>query len=104
MQYQIEVKDSKSKPRCEPFAGNDRFQCSQLPVGLVATTVHLAPRASWLTRMRRSAGGAPQHGHHPPTSHGKSTAISRTVGTLRLCNSASNDALNRRRKPGHQLF
>jgi len=27
----------------EPFPGNDRVQCSQLPVGRVATTVHLGP-------------------------------------------------------------
>ena len=27
----------------ERFAGNDRVQCSQLPVGRVATTVHLGP-------------------------------------------------------------
>jgi len=27
----------------EPFAGNDRVQCSKLPAGRVATTVHLGP-------------------------------------------------------------
>ena len=27
----------------EPFAGNDRVQCSQLPAGRVATTVHFGP-------------------------------------------------------------
>ena len=29
----------------EPFAGNERVHCSQLPAGLVATTVHLGPYA-----------------------------------------------------------
>jgi effector-binding domain-containing protein len=27
----------------EPFAGNDRIHCSQLPAGRVATTVHFGP-------------------------------------------------------------
>src|SRR5437773_3895695 len=27
----------------EPFAGNDRVHCSQLPVGHVVTTVHFGP-------------------------------------------------------------
>ena len=30
----------------EPFAGNDRVQCSQLPAGRVATTIHFGPYAS----------------------------------------------------------
>lgn len=29
----------------EPFVGNDRVQCSQLPSGCTATTVHLGPYA-----------------------------------------------------------
>jgi hypothetical protein len=43
----------------EPFVGNDRVHCSQLPAGRVVTAIHYGPTHALAMRMQRSALGAP---------------------------------------------
>jgi effector-binding domain-containing protein len=47
----------------EPFAGNDRVQCSQLPAGRVATTVHLGPYGRLGDAHAAIREWCAQHGH-----------------------------------------
>ena len=47
----------------EPFAGNDRVQCSQLPAGRVATTVHLGPYGRLGDAHEAIREWCAQHGH-----------------------------------------
>jgi effector-binding domain-containing protein len=47
----------------EPFTGNDRVQCSQIPAGRVATTVHLGPYARLGEAHVAIREWCAQHGH-----------------------------------------
>lgn len=48
----------------EPFIGNDRVQCSQLPSGPVATIVHFGPYARLSETHTRIRQWCAEHGHH----------------------------------------
>jgi len=47
----------------EPFAGNDRIQCSQLPAGRVASTVHFGPYARLGEANRAIREWCAEHGY-----------------------------------------
>jgi len=47
----------------EPFVGNDRVQCSQLPSGRVATTVHFGPYTSLSDAHSEIREWCARHGH-----------------------------------------
>ena len=47
----------------EPFAGHDRVQCSQLPAGRVATTVHYGPYARLSQAHAEIRQWCAEHGH-----------------------------------------
>jgi effector-binding domain-containing protein len=47
----------------EPFVGNDRVQCSQLPSGRVATTVHFGPYARLSEAHTGIRQWCAEHGH-----------------------------------------
>jgi effector-binding domain-containing protein len=49
----------------EPFPGNDRIQCSQLPAGRVATAVHFGPYARLGEAHAAIREWCVQHGHRP---------------------------------------
>jgi effector-binding domain-containing protein len=48
----------------EPFVGNDRVQCSQLPSGRVATTVHFGPYARLSEAHTEIRQWCAERGHH----------------------------------------
>jgi effector-binding domain-containing protein len=47
----------------EPFVGNDRVHCSQLPAGRVATTVHFGPYARLSEAHTAIRQWCAEHGH-----------------------------------------
>jgi effector-binding domain-containing protein len=47
----------------EPFAGNDRVHCSQLPSGCVATTIHFGPYQRLSEAHTRIRQWCAEHGH-----------------------------------------
>jgi effector-binding domain-containing protein len=47
----------------EPFTGNDRIHCSQLPPGRVATTVHFGPYKKLSEAHARIRQWCAEHGH-----------------------------------------
>ena len=47
----------------EPFVGNDRVHCSQLPAGRVATTTHFGPYARLSAAHTEIRQWCAQHGH-----------------------------------------
>jgi effector-binding domain-containing protein len=47
----------------EPFAGNDRVQCSQLPAGRVVTTIHFGPYARLSEAHAAIRVWRAEHGH-----------------------------------------
>ncbi|MEO5915851.1 MAG: GyrI-like domain-containing protein [Luteolibacter sp.] len=47
----------------EPFVGNDRVRCSELPSGRVATTVHFGPYAGFADAHSRIRQWCAEHGH-----------------------------------------
>jgi effector-binding domain-containing protein len=47
----------------EPFAGNDRVHCSQLPAGRVVTTIHFGPYARLSEAHAAIRGWCAEHGH-----------------------------------------
>ena len=47
----------------EPFVGNDRVQCSRLPSGRVATTVHFGPYAGLSQAHAAIRRWCAEHGH-----------------------------------------
>ncbi len=49
----------------EPFAGNDRVHCSQLPAGRVATAVHFGPYQRLAETHTRIRQWCAEHGHRP---------------------------------------
>ncbi len=49
----------------EPFAGNDRVHCSQLPSGRVATTTHFGPYARLSQAHAKIRQWCAEHGHRP---------------------------------------
>lgn len=51
----------------EQFAGNDRIQCSRLPAGRVATTVHFGPYARLGEAHTAIREWCAQHGHRLST-------------------------------------
>lgn len=49
----------------EPFAGNDRVHCSQLPAGRVATTAHFGPYAGLGQAYSEIRRWCAEHGYRP---------------------------------------
>ena len=47
----------------EPFAGNDRVHCSQLPAGRVVTTVHFGPYGRLADAHTAIRQWCAEHGH-----------------------------------------
>lgn len=53
----------------EPFVGNDRIHCSELPAGRVATTTHFGPYARLAEAHAAIRQWCTEHGHrHSPIS------------------------------------
>src|SRR5438045_9401537 len=66
----------------EPFAGNERIHCSELPAGRVVTTVHFGPYQRLSDAHEPIREWCARHGSGFRVVPGRFTAIGRRVGTL----------------------